>query len=464
MADAANQSGGVSRIGLAVLALATLLWSAMSFVPPGPLHADEAVQWSLAKELAEGTPYSSNQDKFHGPTLATVLLISAKLTGTAPMDMNEHYLRSVVSIFLGLMAAAALILPGIGRSARYATAAFLVLTGGCTPFGYYYVQEMLLVAGFVWGVSLWMRAEGSPPDSRWWVLSGAAFGFALACKVAAAAYLFLFIVALLLLRRFVPDRRWLRFGFGLVASWACFQSVGFTDLDGLRTWWVQLARALGVASGHSEDTLLAASLAPWGWAAAWLAVFAFARSGLSRVAWRNPHQADLPCLVAVLVFLFHLALPYKTPWLLLLTFSLPLTLALPYLLVGRTVRAVVLAPALVTVALMAQSSLSSHSRTRAEVPDFQPKVANMAKAYGDKFYIAVEGGHYWPLPYYLRAHRVGYGDFPQAAKAPLRLIPATDTSEPAVPGYAVSTLTLREGGDRYWVLVAKDYESVFINK
>ena len=464
MADAANQSGGVSRIGLAVLALATLLWSAMSFVPPGPLHADEAVQWSLAKELAEGTPYSSNQDKFHGPTLATVLLISAKLTGTAPMDMNEHYLRSVVSIFLGLMAAAALILPGIGRSARYATAAFLVLTGGCTPFGYYYVQEMLLVAGFVWGVSLWMRAEGSPPDSRWWVLSGAAFGFALACKVAAAAYLFLFIVALLLLRRFVPDRRWLRFGFGLVASWACFQSVGFTDLDGLRTWWVQLARALGVASGHSEDTLLAASLAPWGWAAAWLAVFAFARSGLSRVAWRNPHEADLPCLVAVLVFLFHLALPYKTPWLLLLTFSLPLTLALPYLLVGRTVRAVVLAPALVTVALMAQSSLSSHSRTRAEVPDFQPKVANMAKAYGNKFYIAVEGGHYWPLPYYLRAHRVGYGDFPQAAKAPLRLIPATDTSEPAVPGYAVSMLTLREGGDRYWVLVAKGYESVFINK
>jgi len=464
MADASNQSGGVSRIGLAVLALATLLWSAMSFVPPGPLHADEAVQWSLAKELAEGTPYSSNQDKFHGPTLATVLLISAKLTGTAPMDMNEHYLRSVVSIFLGLMAAAALILPGIGRSARYATAAFLVLTGGCTPFGYYYVQEMLLVAGLVWGVALWMRAEGSPPDSRWWLLSGTAFGFALACKVAAAAYLFLFIVALLLLRRFVPDRRWLRFGFGLVASWACFQSVGFTDLDGLRTWWVQLARALGVASGHSEDTLLAASLAPWGWAAAWLAAFAFARSGLSRVAWRNPHEADLPCLVAVLVFLFHLALPYKTPWLLLLTFSLPLTLALPYLLVGRTVRAVVLAPALVTVALMAQSSLSSHSRTRAEVPDFQPKVANMAKAYGDKFYIAVEGGHYWPLPYYLRAYRVGYGDFPQAAKAPLRLIPATDTSEPAVPGYAVSTLTLREGGDRYWVLVAKDYESVFINK
>ena len=166
MADATNQSGTVSRLGLAIVVTVAVFWSAITFVPPGPLHADEAVQWSLAKELSEGTPYSTNQDKFHGPTLATALLISAKVTGTAPTEMSEHYLRSVVSIFLGLMAAAALILPGVGRGPRYVTAAFIVLTGGCTPFGYYFVQEMLLVTGFVWGVALWMRAEDSPPTSR----------------------------------------------------------------------------------------------------------------------------------------------------------------------------------------------------------------------------------------------------------------------------------------------------------
>ena len=463
MADVVNQSGSVSRFGLALVVTLALFWSAITFIPPGSLHADEAVQWSLAKELSEGTPYSSHQDKFHGPTLATALLIMAKLTGTAPMDMNEHYLRSVVSLFLGLMAAAALILPGVSRPVRYVTAAFIVLTGGCTPFSYYFVQEMLLVTGFVWGVALWMRAEGSPPDSRWWVLSGVAFGFALACKVTAAAYLFLFIVALLLLRRFVADRRWLRFSFGLAASWACFQSVGFTDLPGLQTWWGQLARALGVASGQSEDTLLAASRAPWGWAAAWLAVFALARSGLSLARWRSRHEADLPCLVGFLVFLFHLALPYKTPWLLLLVFSLPLTLALPYLLAGRAWRPAALAFGLVAIALVAQRSLSSHSRTNdLELDLFRFSVANIAKAYGDKFYIAVEGGHYWPLPYYLRSYRVGYGEFPQSAKAPLRLIPATDNSEPAIPGYVAHPLRLRsDGGDRYWVLVAKGYETGF---
>ncbi|MEY3130378.1 MAG: hypothetical protein RLY12_750, partial [Verrucomicrobiota bacterium] len=66
---------------------------------------------------------------------------------------------------------------------------------------------------------------------------------------------------------------------------------------------------------------------------------------------------------------------------------------------------------------------------------------------------------------YVRKHPVGYGEFPRAAQAPLRLIPATDASVPVVPGYAVRELTLRaDGADRYWVLVAKGYESGFFTQ
>jgi len=94
MAEATNQSGTVSRFGLAIVVTIALFWSAITFMPPERLHADEAVQWSLAKELSEGTPYSTHQDKFHGPTLATALLISAKLTGTEPLvvvgDVVDH--------------------------------------------------------------------------------------------------------------------------------------------------------------------------------------------------------------------------------------------------------------------------------------------------------------------------------------------------------------------------------------
>ena len=90
MAEAANQSGKVSRFGLALVVAVALFWWAIAYMSPGPLHADEAVQWSLAKELSEGKAYSTNQDKFHGPTLATALLISAKVTGTAPTVSYTH--------------------------------------------------------------------------------------------------------------------------------------------------------------------------------------------------------------------------------------------------------------------------------------------------------------------------------------------------------------------------------------
>ena len=147
-----------------------------------------------------------------------------------------------------------------------------------------------------------------------------------------------------------------------------------------------------------------------------------------------------------------------------MVFSLSLTLALPYLLKGSAARMSALAFGLLVVTGIAQGPLSSHSRTDL-LAAFNESVEVMAKAYGPKFYVAVEGGHYWPLPYYLRRYPVGYGDFPQAAKAPLRLIPAHDDSRPFVPGYvALGPLTLRVGheGDRYWVLVAKGYESGFL--
>jgi hypothetical protein len=56
------------------------------------------------------------------------------------------------------------------------------------------------------------------------------------------------------------------------------------------------------------------------------------------------------------------------------------------------------------------------------------------------------------LPYYLRAFQVGYGDFPAAARAPLRFLVRTDASAPQVPGYRTYSLRLREG-ERYWVLL-----------
>ena len=433
---------------------------------PAPLHADEAVQWSLAKDLSEGVPYSSNDDRFHGPTLAASLVVASKLTGTAFADMSEGYLRGVAGCYLLLLSLAALALPGAGLRARLTAAAFCFLVGGGAPFGFYYVQEVLLVAGLAWGGVLWLRAEVAGRKALWRCLAGAAFGFALACKVTAAAYLVCFFFALVVVRKVWADRSLAAFLAGLILSWAFFQSVAFTDLHGLASWWKQLFRSFGVASGRSEDTLMATSYWPWIWAALWLAEFSLQRFLRERHVAFRASPADFILIFVGAIFGFHLLLPYKTPWLLYGVMALPLVLLVPAQLGEGWRRDGLLLLGLLVSAVYAAGDFARHSETApVSLREFERRVARLSQAHqGRSFYVAVEGGHYWPLPYYLRAYPVGYGAFPQAAKAPLRLIPATDDSVPAVPGYAVSTLTLREGGDRYWVLVAKGDESVFIGK
>lgn len=440
-----------------------------SLAVPQPLHADEAVQWSLAKEFSEGLPYSSHADRFHGPTLALSLTAASRLTGTAFVDMSESYLRNVAGCYLILLSLSALALPGVSLASRATAAVFCLLIGGGAPFGFYFVQEILLVAALAWGLVLWLRSEAAEsPGSRglWRLLAGLAFGFALACKVTAAAYLFFFFVALTIVRRPWADRHLPGFLLGLVVAWSMFQGVGFTDVHGLRTWWQQLARSLGVASGRSEDTLTAVSYWPWIWAGLWLLEFSLQRFLRERHLPFRASPADLILTFLGLIFVFHLLLPYKTPWLLYGVMALPLVLLVPGQLGGGWRQDGLLLIGLLVSAAYAAGDFADHSKTdRNSLGPFVRKVADMSSAYKEgKFYVAVDGGHYWPLPYYLRQYPVGYGDFPQAAKAPLRLIHATDASEPVVPGYAVSSLTLREGGDRYWVLVAKGYESVFIRK
>lgn len=434
---------------------------------PQPLHADEAVQWTRAMEMSEGVPYSINEDRFHGPTLATSLVVASKLTGTAFMDMSETYLRNVAGCYLLLLSLAALALPAATLTSRITAAAFCLLIGGGAPFGFYFVQEVLLVAGLAWGAVLWLRADVSERKSLWRLLSGVAFGFALACKVTAAAYLLFFFVALVVVRQRWADRHLPAFCLGLIFSWAFFQSVAFTDRHGLATWWAQLARSFGVASGRSEDTLTAVSYWPWIWGALWLAEFSLQRFLRERHVSFRASPTDFILVFVGLIFCFHLLLPYKTPWLLYGVMALPLVLLVPLLLGEGWKRDGLLLFGLLVSALYAAGDFATHSETaQAPLREFDRRVERLSREYkGGRFYIAVAGGgHYWPLPYYLRKYEVGYGDFPQAAKAPLRLIPVTDASEPAVPGYAVTSLTLREGGDRYWVLVAKGYESVFIGK
>lgn len=446
---------------LALMVLAVAIYFTGPMRAGKVLHADEAVQWSLARDLNEGVPYSLNEDRFHGPTLALATLVAARVTGVGFNEMSPEFLGGISRVFFFLLALASLAVPDLSAGRRWLGAAVCFLTGACTPYSFYYVQEILLVTGLVWSVVLWMRwsARSSEHPRRllpW--LSGAAFGFAGACKVTAVAYLLLFLGAVWVLRRDSFRRGGLvGFVLGALLAWGFFQSVALTDGAGLVTWVKQLRRAFGVAAGTSADTLTTADYGAWYWATIWLGGFGLLR-WFRRAEWGRWGQAavDLPLFFAALLFLFHLALPYKTPWLLLGATALPLVLAGPSLFRADWLGWLALTVLLPLAAW--QSTVFQHTPTEARVPRLAADLEAMAQAYGaSRFTVAVEGGHYWPLPYYLRHLRVGYGPFEGSERAPVRLIAVTDGAEPAVAGYVTRRFSLRAGED-YWLLIAKGYE------
>lgn len=425
----------------------------LDLMHPPRLHADEAVQWSLAKDAAGGVPYSVNEDKFHGPALAVATRGVFAARGLAFDDATVADLRRIPFCFFVLLCAVPLCLTGVAWPMRLLAALLLWQGAAGCYFGEYFIQETLLVAGFVWGVLLWLRSadEGRP---AWWAgFAGAAFGLALACKVTTAAYLGLFALALVWCAR--DTLTWRRTAWavaGALVVGVALQTSLFTDGHGLVAWGHQFVRSFAVASGHA-DTLPLTNPGYWVVVGTWLALLVVAR--LLRRGPRSP--ADAPLVTAVGCFLFHLALPYKTPWLLFLPVCLSLTMVWPLLAEGTWWSRAVGFVGATAFSLVSVANLDEHTPTEAHIENLPEVVSSYRSDWqaahpGRPFYVAISGGHYWPLPYYLRAFQVGYGDFPAAERAPVRFLVRTDASAPALPGYRVYSLDLRKG-ERYWVLL-----------
>jgi len=448
-------------VAAALLLIALDFASAGRRAVPQPLHADEAVQWSLAKEMSEGVAYSQNDDRFHGPALAVITNAWFRLTGISFTKARPEDLRFIPGAFFLLLGLAPLALATVSRPVRWFTALLVLMTGAGNYFGDYFIQETLLVGGLVWGWLLWESAEG--PSRLPLLGAGACFGFALACKVTVVAYLGCFLLAQLALGR---DRLtgarlgWV--GLGLLPVWVCFQTAGFTDLAGLAAWAAQFQRSFSVAAGGA-DTLAADRYGAW-WTVGGLLVGAWLLR--STLGWRRV-PADVVLGAATLCFLFHLALPYKTPWLLFLPTALVLTLVLPVLLSAagwRALAAAALAATFIDVSWRWGLGVR-HTATLPSVVRFAEKVGQAQVAWEAKhgagsFYVAIKDGHYWPLPYYLRRQNVGFGEFAGDERAPVRLLLRTDASQPKILGYETFPLSLR-AGENYWVLVAAELASQY---
>lgn len=442
----AGSAGTAARPPLWLLPVILLAaaWLAWAFVDR-PFHADEAGQWSLASEAA---PHSKTGDRFHGPTLGLLTRAAYAVAGADLAAATPSGLRAVPLAF-GL---SLLLIPWIlpSRAVPGGLAASLAILAA--PASVRFIQEPLMVAALAWAAALWLRS-GESGATRFRALAGLCAGFALACKITAAMHLCLAALAILVLRQTCPGwRGFAAFAAGAIASWAIWQSSFLTDLPALGTWWSQLFRAFGVASGVSEPPLPMGSPAPWlftgGLLAAAVALRFLAPSG-GRAG--KVLATDFLLLAAGLAYLVHLALPYKTSWLTMGADILLLVLVLPsgLGLLGPRARRSSQAAAIVLVGLLAHPGRYDYVETRRDVPALAS--ALLGEPASRPSLVLVQGDHVWPFPFYLRGLRVAYGAVPDAAQADVWLLQATGPDAPSAPGRRAIPFAVRDN-ELWWAL------------
>ncbi len=441
-----------------VLCLAVAAWLGYGQPPSRPLHADEAGQWSL---MVEAKPHSETQDAFHGPALGTLARAALAVFGVEPTTASEGALRAVPLVF-----GFTLLFSSFVRSHRSSVLLGLLAIAPCARF----IQEPILATSLVWAALFWLREDEVEARHLWRLrfVAGAAAGLALACKVTAALYLCVFAVSYLWLRRGERSRGGLViFWVSTVFFWAYWQSTFFTDLPALAAWWVQIGRAFGIAAGVTQEPLKLVSVWPW-----ILSTLLLLAAGYGR--WRRRvetplgrHRLDPLLLASALVLLVHLLLPYKTPWLLMTVDMLVLIVLLPELVFDdlcrdfdegtwRVVRGLLLVLLSIGVFRWVADVRYAYLETSAAVPPVARAIRAAATS-DSSFVIQVHGTNYWPLPYYLKGLSVGYGDYPGAERANVRLLEASGSDAPRAEGYKVTPIELRTN-EVWWLLVRQDVE------
>lgn len=434
-----------------------------------PLHADEAGQWSL---LTDGQPHSVTQDRFHGPALVLIAGAAFNLIGLDPGAATEGALRTVPLLFALSLFLAPCVTRFTDSGMGWRPWAGLIALAACGRF----IQEPILAVALTWSALLWLRADAGEESKAWrWRAGAGAFaGLALACKVTAALYLCLAAVSFLWLNRERASRPGvIAFWVASAVSWVLWQSSFLCDLPGLSGWWIQLARSFGIATGASTEPLHL--LSPWSWVTSGMLLLA-AAWGRWRLRSSMPfgmHAFDPFLLTAVLVFLVHSALPYKTPWLLITVDTLVLLVLLPELLLDQVTHErlgvvgahllsfYVLAAVCWVVALCGGFRwVADHRYAYVETSDRVPVLAKAIREMpgASTRVVQVKGANYWPLPYYLRGLPVGYGEFAGADQAEIRWVEADGAEAPRASGYRVFPVEIRSG-ESWWLLVREPLAS-----
>ncbi len=148
-----------------------------------PMHADEAVHAAKLGKLLEQGEYRYDPQEYHGPTLAYLTLIPARVQGAVRYaDLDEVTLRSVPAVVGVLLVAAHLLLvPVVGFRPAALSAVFAAVSPAMVYYSRYYIHETLLVA-FSFGALVSICRYLQAPRAAWAIAAGTTIGLMVATK------------------------------------------------------------------------------------------------------------------------------------------------------------------------------------------------------------------------------------------------------------------------------------------
>jgi len=127
-----------------------------------PMHADEAVQARIFRDLWQEGRYVYRPEEFHGPTLPYATLPSAWLGDAETFAETTEATNRIVPVLfgVGMVLLVWLLADGLGRPAAVCAAVLLAVSPAMVFYSRYYIHETLLVfftlaaIGFGWR---WVR-------------------------------------------------------------------------------------------------------------------------------------------------------------------------------------------------------------------------------------------------------------------------------------------------------------------
>lgn len=487
-------------ITVGLLAVAAVWFATrLPWLDERPMHSDETTKAFMLGELMAGEGYRYDPTEHHGPTLVYAARAVAAVRGKASInEVTETDLRLVIVLAgLAMVLMTPALSDGLGRVAVVWALLFLMFDPAFGYYSRYFIHEyLLLTAGMGALVCGWRYVRS--PRAAWALGFGASVGLMFATKTTFVLMGAAAVGSLWVCRRWWGRRATATAGgfvlgrscvlialLGFGAIWLVFFSSFFTHARGLVDSVVAYTHAL--ERGTAGNPSAAWHHNPWHFhleRVLWWSLEAnrpvWTQAGLVALAGvggyfalrRAPgDEADrrLPRFLVfytLILFAIYSTIPYKTPWLVLGPMQGVVLLA-GYGAAGlvRCCRRTLAKDAMILVLLAVVAHLAFQGYRACHVYPHQPynpwvyahtsrdvlkmfdRIDGLEAVYDgqEPMHIHVIAAHQWPMPWYLRGHRVGYD-----TKVPEKF---DDITAPVLIAdqEAIKALDRSEGSEESWV-------------